>query len=336
MRAMMLHKLGGPLRLEEVDVPKVGPGEALVKVAACGVGYTVSKSRLRGPVPRIPGHEVAGEIVEVGDRVENVKKGDRVVVYFYLNCGICKFCRIGRETLCVNRRGVVGVATNGGYAEYMNLPAENFIGLPEEISFVDGSIIADAICTPWKVMKERAKIKPLDDVLIVGAGGGVGIHAVAMAKLFGGTVIAADISEEKLEATKKAGAQWVINTVSKAMDEEAKKFTGGKGVDVVIDFVATPETLEAGINSLATAGRLVSLVGAGGSFQLDMGKLVSQELVITGSRYVTKQEIIDTIEVVRRGKIKPIIDKTFSLEEADLAHQMVDQHKVMGRAVLII
>jgi propanol-preferring alcohol dehydrogenase len=335
MKAMMLHELGGPLKLEEVDIPKVGPGEALAKVAACGVGYTVSKSRLRGMVPRIPGHEVAGEIVEVGEEVENVRKGDRITVYYYLNCGTCKYCRIGRETLCLNSGGHVGVTTNGGYAEYLKLPAQNFIKLPEEISFVDGSIIADAICTPWKVMKERAKVRPLDDVLVVGAGGGVGIHAVAMAKLFGGTVIAADISEEKLEAAKKAGAEEVINTRIKALDEEARRLTRGKGVDVVIDFVATTETLEAGINSLAIAGRLISMVG--GSFpKVDMTKVGSQELVITGSRYTTKQELTDAIEVVRRGMIKPIIDKTFSLEEADLAHQMVDRGKVMGRAVLVI
>ncbi|MFC1893607.1 alcohol dehydrogenase catalytic domain-containing protein [Chloroflexota bacterium] len=335
MKAMMLRELGGPLKFEEVEVPKVGPGEALVRVAACGVGYTVSRTRRRGIVPRIPGHEVAGQIVEVGEGVVNVKEGDRVAVYFYLNCGTCKYCRIGRETLCLNLGGLIGVDTDGGYAEYTKLPAQNCIKLPQEISYLDGSIVADAICTPWKVMKERAKVKPLDDVLIVGAGGGVGIHAVAMARLFGGRVIAADISEEKLKAARKAGAEAAINTKTKVLDEEAKRLTGGKGMDVVIDFTGIPQMLEAGLNSLAIAGRLVTL--AGGSVpNVDMSKVSFGELVITGSRYVTKQELTETIEVVRRGMIKAIIGKTFPLEEADVAHQMVDQNKVVGRAALVI
>jgi D-arabinose 1-dehydrogenase-like Zn-dependent alcohol dehydrogenase len=335
MRAMVLHELGGPLKLEDVPIPEAGHGEALVKVKACGVGYTVSKTRKsRGIVPRIPGHEVAGEIVEVGEGVKNVQAGDQVTVYYYLTCGNCKFCRTGRETLCLHPGGNVGVHVDGGYAEYMKLPAENFIKLPGDIPAVEASIIADAVATPWKVMKERARIRPLEDVLIVGAGGGVGIHAVAMAKLFGARVIAADISEEKLEATRKVGADDVINTRNTPMEEEVKRLTGGKGVDAAIDFVNVTETLEASLNSLATGGKLVCMTG--GTFQVNTQMLVDRELEIMGSRYVTKQELIESIELVREGKIELIVTQTFPLEEADLAHQMVDQNKVIGRAALVI
>ena len=335
MRAMILHELGGPLKLEDVEIPEVGPCEALAKVKACGVGYTVSKQRKSdGIVPRIPGHEVAGEIVKVGEGVTNVREGDYVTVYFYLNCGACKYCVTGRETLCLNWGGFVGVHVNGGYAEYIKLPAENFVKLPESLPPVEASIIADAIATPWKVMKEKARVKPLDDVLIVGAGGGVGIHAVAMAKLFGARVIAADISEEKLEATKKAGADDIINTRSTPMEEEVKRLTGGKGVESAIDFVLATDTLEAGFNSLATAGKLVCM--SGGTFQLNTRALVWKEQEITGSRYVTKEELAESIELVRQGKIEPVVTQTFPLEEADLAHQMVDEHKVVGRAAIII
>jgi len=335
MRAMILHELGGPLKLEDVAIPRVGPGEALAKVKACGVGYTVSKHRKSmGIVPRIPGHEVAGEIVKIGEGVKNVKEGDKVTIYFYLNCGTCKYCCTGRETLCLNWGGYVGVHINGGYAEYIKLPAENFIKLPEEIPPVEASIIADAVATPWKVMKERARVRPLQDVLIVGAGGGVGIHAVAMAKLFGAKVIAADISEEKLEATRRVGADETINTRNKPIEEEVKRLTENKGVDVAIDFVNVTETLEASLNSLATAGKLVCMTG--GIFQVNTQMLVNKELEITGSRYVTKQELIESIELVRQGKIELIVTQTFPLEEADLAHQMVDQNKVIGRAVLVI
>lgn len=335
MRAMVLHELGGPLKLEDVPIPEVGHGEALVKVKACGVGYTVSKTRKsRGIVPRIPGHEVAGEIVEVGEGVKNVQVGDQVTVYYYLTCGNCKYCRTDRETLCLHPGGNVGVHVDGGYAEYMKLPAENFIKLPEDIPAVEASIIADAVATPWKVMKERARIRPLEDVLIVGAGGGVGIHAVAMAKLFGARVIAVDISGEKLEATRNVGADDVINTRNTPMEEEVKRLTAEKGVDAAIDFVNITETLEACLNSLASGGKLVCMTG--GTFQVNTQMLVDKELEIMGSRYVTKQELIESIELVRQGKIELIVTQTFPLEEADVAHQMVDQNKVIGRAALVI
>lgn len=335
MKAMVLHELGGPLKLEEVPIPEVGPGEALAKVKAIGVGYTVSKHRKSmGIVPRIPGHEVAGEIVKVGPGVKNVKEGDPVTVYFYLNCGNCKFCKTARETLCLNWGGFVGVHINGGYAEYMKLPAENFILLPKEIPPVEACIIADAVATPWKVMKERAKVKPMDDVLILGAGGGVGIHAVAVAKLFGARVIAADLSAEKLEAARKAGADEIINTQSGPLEKEVMKLTAGKGVEAAVDFVNITETLTASLNSLATAGKLICMTS--GTFQVNTLLLVNKELEITGSRYVTKQELAESIELVRLGKIKPIVTRTFRLEEADLAHQMVDEHKIIGRAALIL
>lgn len=335
MRAMVLHELGGPLKLEDVPIPEAGHGEALVKVKACGVGYTVSKTRKsRGIVPRIPGHEVAGEIVEVGEGVKNVQAGDQVTVYYYLTCGKCKYCRTDRETLCLHSGGNVGVHVDGGYAEYMKLPAENFIKLPEDIPAVEASIIADAVATPWKVMKERARIRPLEDLLIVGAGGGVGIHAVAMAKLFGARVIAVDISEEKLEATRNVGADDVINTRNTPMEEEVKRLTAEKGVDAAIDFVNITETLEACLNSLASGGKLVCMTG--GTFQVNTQMLVDKELEIMGSRYVTKQELIESIELVRQGKIELIVTQTFPLEEADIAHQMVDQNKVIGRAALVI
>lgn len=335
MRAMVLHELGGPLKLEDVPIPEIGPGEALAKVKAVGVGYTVSKHRKSmGIVPRIPGHEVAGEIVKVGPGVTNVREGDTVTVYFYLNCGNCKFCRIARETLCLNWKGFVGVHINGGYAEYMKLPAENFILLPKEIPPAEASIIADAVATPWKVMKARAKVKPLEDVLIIGAGGGVGIHAVAVAKLFGARVIAADLSDEKLEAARKAGADEVVHTQRVPLDKEVLRLTAGKGVEAAVDFVNITETLTAGLNSLATAGKLICMTS--GTFQVNTGLLLNKELEITASRYVTKQELAESIELVRIGKIKPIVTRTFPLEDADLAHRLVDEHKIIGRAALIV
>src|SRR5215813_14821906 len=187
MKAMVLRELAGPLHLTEVPIPIPGPGEVRVRVRATGVGLTVvimtANPGLVTAYPRIPGHEVAGEVVEVGAQVQTVKVGDRVACHFYLSCKACPFCRSGRETLCQNFKGYLGMAADGGYAEYLVLPALNLCAIPEGVSDLDAAVATDAIATPLHACREEGKIGPGDQVLVVGAGGGVGIHTVQMAKL---------------------------------------------------------------------------------------------------------------------------------------------------------
>lgn len=344
MKALVLHEWGGPLKLEEVPIPKVGPREALVKVRACGIGLTlkwIREGKMGGSVPRIIGHEVAGEVVEIGEQVAKIKVGERVCVYFYLTCGTCEFCRKNRETLCRNFRGYVGAVIDGGYAEYVKLPEENLIPIPDELSFEEAAIIPDAIGTPLHAVRERAQVRPPDTVIVVGAGGGVGIHAVQIAKLCGGWVIAVDTSDEKLAKTRELGADAVINDSKEDFVEEAKRLTGGKGVDVVLDFVCTTDTLNKGFRSLDRGGRLVCMavghIGPGeATLAVPPWSLVANELVLTGSRCITKQELVESIEVVRQGRIKPVITRTFSLEEVENAHKLLDERKIFGRAMLVM
>jgi len=321
VKALVLHEWGGPLKLEEVPIPKVGSREALVKVRACGIGLTLNwlrQGKMGGSVPRIIGHEVAGEVVEIGKQVTKVKVGERVCVYFYLTCGTCEFCRKNRETLCRNFRGYVGAAIDGGYAEYVKLPEENLLPIPDELSFEEAAIIPDAIGTPLHALRERAQVRPPDTVIVVGAGGGVGIHAVQMAKLCGGWVIAVDTSDEKLAKTRELGADAVINDSKEDFVEKAKRLTGGKGVDVVIDFVCTTDTLNKGIRSLDRGGRLICMAEGRtdpgeATLAVPPGYIVYNELVLTGSRCITKQELAESIEVVRQGRIKPVItEEVFS------------------------
>src|SRR5512145_765903 len=215
MKAMVLREYGAPLCLETVAVPKIGPNDVVLRVRAVGVGLTVViMTAVPGRVtsfPRIPGHEVAGEVTEVGAEVTHVAVGERVVCHFYLTCGSCRFCRSGRETLCTAFRGFVGQASDGGYAEYMALPARNVTPIPAGVSDVDAAIASDAIATPYHACREEARVGPGDTVLIVGAGGGVGIHGVQMAKLCGGWVVGADITDDKLDAAKAAGADAVVD-----------------------------------------------------------------------------------------------------------------------------
>ncbi len=347
MKAMVLHELGGPVVPGEVAQPRIGPSEALVRVRAAGVGLTIlimkATPGLVTSYPRILGHEIAGEVVDIGDEVRNVKAGDRVVCHFYLTCKVCRFCRSGRETLCENWGGYVGMACDGGYAEYMAIPALNLCPFPEGISFVEASIVSDAVATPLHACRVEAQVGPGDDVLVVGAGGGVGIHAVQMAKLCGGRVLAADLSMEKLEKAKELGADEIIHSKGPHLSKEVKRLTDGKGVNAVLDFVASSQTLEAGFESLATAGRLVILgfrppevFKVDPAFRVNPLVVLSKGLEIHGSRYVSMAELIEAVKIVHQGKIKPIVTQTFALEEAEKVHEMLLENKITGRAALVV
>jgi len=210
MRAQRLHAWGDALTLETVSVPRPGAGEALLRVEACGVGLTVlnymNGNQARRPewLPRVPGHELVGTVVELGAGVERPRIGERVMAYFYLACGHCDLCRLAHEPLCRNLKGNVGVAADGGYAEYCALPAFNLQPVPDGLTSVAATAIPDAIATPLHVSR-RAGIAPGDVVMVVGAGGGVGIHMAQMARLFGARVIGVDVGAAELEAARQAG-----------------------------------------------------------------------------------------------------------------------------------
>lgn len=348
MRAMLLHDLGGPLTPAEVPTPKPGPNEALVRVRAAGVGLTLAIMRsnpgLVTAYPRIIGHEVAGDLVEVGSEVEGLRAGDRVTCHFYLTCKACRFCRSGRETLCEGFKGYVGMARDGGFAEYMALPALNLCRLPAGLGYLDAAIAADAICTPLHVCRAEAQIGPGDTVLIVGAGGGVGIHMVQMALLCGGRVLAVDLGAEKLAMAKEVGADEVIDAAATpAWVPEALARTDGRGVDAAVDLVATAVTLPMCLAALGRAGRLV-IVGnrpqavfkADPTFPVDPATILYKGLEIHGSRYVSMAELQQTLEIVRRGRVRPIVTRTFPLEGAEEALRLVEAGRVVGRAALIL
>ena len=329
-----------------VPVPSIGPTDVLLRVRAAGVGLTVvimtaNPGRVTA-FPRIPGHEVAGEIVEKGDAVTTVKVGERVACHFYLSCHACRFCRSGRETLCTAFRGFVGQASDGGYAEYMAIPAANVTPIPAGVSDVDAAVATDAIATPYHACREEARVGPGDTVLIVGAGGGVGIHGVQMAKLCGGWVIAADIGDDKLAAAKQYGADVVIDARRGDLASLVRQATDGRGVDAAIDFVASRETLDGSLNALARAGRLViigsrpkAVFGTDATFSVDPGRMLYDMLEIHGSRYVTLAEMAQTLELLRQQRIQAVITRTFPLEGAEEAHELLRRNALVGRAALV-
>jgi alcohol dehydrogenase, propanol-preferring len=343
MKALVLKEVGGPLVVEDVPMPQPGPGEVLVRVRACGLGLTLVWNRngrggSRDKLPRIIGHEIAGDVTEVGPSVDGFKPGDRVNVYFYLTCGNCRWCNRGRDDLCDQQAGVVGRQIDGGLAEYVKLPVRNLCHIPPEVSDVDAAVTADAIATPLHVLRERAHLRAPDTVLVVGAGGGVGIHTVQMAKVLGASqVIAVDINIEKLALAKQHGADEVINSREAAFDEEALRLTQGRGVDVVVEMVGVTETMERSLRSLDKGGRLVLV----GTYDAKAVLPVTQdslrgECILTGSRYCARHELAEAVQLVARGRIRPAITRICQLEEADAVLRSIERMELAGRACAVL
>jgi propanol-preferring alcohol dehydrogenase len=243
MKALIVKDFGGPLILEDVPIPQPGPDDALVRVKACAVDQfdlTIRDGNFpTAKTPIILGHEIAGVVESVGANVEDVQPGDRVTSTLYLTCGRCRYCLTGRETICADFKGYVGIHTPGAYAEYTTVPAVNLVKLPKTISFPEGSVIANAIGTPYHALTKRAKVQPSEHVIVTGAGGGVGVHAIQLAKMMGAFMMAVDIGEEKLSLARDLGADVVFDASSGDFSETVREWTNGEGVEVILELVGS-------------------------------------------------------------------------------------------------
>jgi D-arabinose 1-dehydrogenase-like Zn-dependent alcohol dehydrogenase len=340
MKAMVLRGPNTPFELADVPDPVAGPGEAVARVITCGSGLTIQHAkagRRKIDFPRIIGHEITGEIVAVGAGVSGLKAGDGVTAYFYLNCGHCRYCLANLEPLCANSGGNVGLECDGGYAEYIKLPAHVFIKYPDGLDYkahpAEMGVITDALATPYKVLR-RAQIRGGETVAVIGAGGGLGIHQVMMAKWANTRVIAVDTAADKFDACRKAGADDLLNPRDGDVVEALRDLTHGEGPDVVIDYVCTTATLDAGIRALGRRGRLVILGGAAQPFQVPARDMLTKEQAILGSRYVTRVEILETCDLVARGEVWPLVTEVRPLREAEAVHDLVERGQVTGRAAL--
>lgn len=338
MKALVVKEFGGPLILEDVPVPKPGPDDALIRVKACAVDQfdlTIRDGKFpTAKTPIILGHEIAGVVEAVGVKVDNVQPGDRVTSTLYLTCGKCRYCLTGRETICADFKGYVGIHTPGAYAEYTTIPAANLVKLPETISFPEGSVIANAIGTPYHALTKRAKVQPGEFVIVTGAGGGVGAHAVQIVKMMGAFVMAVDIGEDKLSLARKLGADVVFDASSGDFSTAAREWTNGDGAEVVLELVGT-KTFESSLKSLARGGRMV-IVGShtGTVLTASPQAMIANEWEILGSRNVTKRELAEVVALVATGRVKPIVTGVYPLEEAESLHQRLRNQEIIGRVVL--
>ena len=341
MKALVLRGPGEAFSLEEVPDPAPGPGEAVARVAACGAGLTIQHVKAgRSPVafPRVIGHEIAGTIEAVGRDVSGLSVGDPVTAYFYLTCGRCRWCRAGRETLCADFGGYVGRARDGGYAELVRLPARSFVPLPEGLDWrarpAEAAVITDAVATPVKVAR-RARIAPGETVAVFGAGGGLGIHMVMVARRAGARVVAVDVARGKFEACRAAGAEHCVDPHEGDVVAALREIGGG-GVDAAIDFVSSRGTLEAAARALGRGGRLVTLGGAGQAFEAGSREMLEKELELMGSRYATRDEVAEALALCARGEIRPLVTETAGMEGAEALHARVEAGLVTGRAAIMV
>jgi alcohol dehydrogenase, propanol-preferring len=344
MKAVLLTGPGQPFEMANVPDPTPGPGEAVAKMLACGSGLTIHHARAGrlklNHYPRIIGHEIAAEIVALGAGVSDLKIGDGVTAYFYFNCGHCRWCRINRETLCENFGGYVGRESDGGYAEYIKLPVRNFLKFPDGIDWrrnpAEAGVICDALATPVKVIG-RARVTPHDTVAVFGAGGGLGVHMLKVARWARAKkIIAVDTSAAKFETAVKCGADITIDASAGNVAEQLMEATGGQGIDVAIDFVSNAGTLEPALAALGRGGRLVTLGGSGKPFNADPAKLLRNENEIIGSRYASRQEVMETLELVARGEFKALVTDKVPLAQAEALHQRLEKELIIGRAALVM
>lgn len=342
MKAVIFHRRGGPevLSYEDVPDPVPGPHEVLVRVGACGLNHLDLHVRegsngMRAPLPHIGGLEPAGQIAALGSAVSGWSVGDRVIVLAFTADGTCSFCLDGRENLCENRE-IIGLSRDGGLAEYLVAPASCLVATPDGLTDTDAAALPAAFGTAWHMLVSRAQTQPGEWVLVLAAGSGIGSAAIQIARELGCTVIATAGSEDKLAKARQLGANHVINHADQPRFElEVMKITEGRGVDVVFEHIG-PATWRHSVASLRTGGRVVTCGGLTGRMaETDLWNLFWRQLTILGSMGATRSDMAGVLDLIRTGRVAPVIDRTFPLAETRAAQEHLEARRAFGKVVVV-
>jgi propanol-preferring alcohol dehydrogenase len=341
MKAARFYKVGEPLKIETIPLPDLEPEDVLVDTKVCGICgsdihivYEEVTPTAYSPITL--GHEPSGVIAAVGTEVEGWKIGERVTINPFLTCGKCANCLSGNSQICVSRR-VIGIHTEGGLAEFLKVPSQNLVRLPESIPFDQGGIAVDAVATPFHAITKRGALRVGEKVAIFGCGG-LGIHGIQIAKVCGASlIIAVDTIDQALERARKVGADEVINPRKERAVQKIREMTGGMGVDLALEFIGLNETIEQAIGCVRIGGRVV-VVGLGPE-AISLPPPTSSvrgELSFLGSYGSTTAEIQSVISLVASGKLvlSDSITERFPLEEVNKALDHL--HKKIRNPIRIV
>jgi len=339
MKAVRFHLHGGldVLRYEDAPDPVAKPGWVVVQVRACALNHLDlwqrrGLDRVKIPLPHISGADVAGVIADAGDT--GLPTGQRVMLQPGLSCGRCPKCLAGEDNFCA-KYDVLGYQSDGGYAEYVAVPAASLIPLPDHITDADAAAFPLSFLTAWQMLHARARMAPSDTVLVLAAGSGVGQAAIQIAKAFHARVIATAGTDEKIAKARALGADEVVNHHADDLVTTVRRLTANRGVDIVVEHVGMA-TWEKSVRCLARGGRVVTC-GATTGFQatLDLRHLFARQLSLLGSYMGARRELLDAADLFFKGVVRPTVDRTYPLAEAAQAQQRLEASEQFGKIILV-
>ena len=330
MKAVRFHQHGGPevLRYEDAPDPQPAEGRAIVRVRACALNHLDlwerrGLDRVKLPLPHISGADVAGEVLETGQRVM-LQPG--------LRCGACAPCRRGDDNQCVHY-DVLGLRSDGGYAELIAVPLENLIPIPATLDFITAAAFPLTFLTAWHMLVARGRLRDGDVVLVLAGGSGVGQAAIQLARHFGARVFATS-APEKAQRTRALGAEQVFDHYSVDFSKEVRRLTDGRGVDIVVEHVGEA-TWDRSVRALATGGRLVTCGATSGfAASLDLRHLFARQLSLLGCYMGRFAELDSAAQLLFDGRVTPVIDEVFPLERAADAQRRLENKGQFGKVVL--
>jgi D-arabinose 1-dehydrogenase-like Zn-dependent alcohol dehydrogenase len=338
---MVVTAFGTRPELREIPDPIVADSDVLLKVMACGVCHTDLKVR-DGLVPDttapvVLGHEVAGEVVAVGSGVTGIAVGDRGVPYGYETCGTCTECRRGQDALCESLSGRLGFDQQGGQCELIRIPARLFLKIDARLTFQQAAVSTCSMVTPYRAIVRQARLRAGETIVIVGAGGGLGLHAVQIGRLVGAKVIAVDSDLARTEAVTTQGADDVVIAYGDKFNDRVRSILDGRGADVVVDLVGGTASITESIAAVQSGGRVV-VVGyrAGQQVQADIPDVVFREVELYGCHWASIVDMIEVLDLVAEGALRPVITRTYPFEQAASALDDLEGGRIFGRAALLM
>jgi NADPH:quinone reductase-like Zn-dependent oxidoreductase len=341
MKAVVFHEHGEPevLRYQDVPDPSPGPGEVVIEVKATSINHIDIFLRrgmpgVKVPLPRVLGCDASGVIVETAADVTHLKAGQRVTINPGISCGHCEFCAAGHGSQCTSY-AIVGEHVDGAYAQYLKIPAHIVLPIPDTLSFEEAAAAPLVFLTAWSMLVGKGKIRPGEDVLILGAGAGVGTACIQIARMVGCRVIAAAGTDEKLKKAQQLGADLLINYRSEEFDRKVRELTAKRGADVVVDYIGQ-DTWVRSLRSARKGGRVLTCGATTGyAPQTDLRQVFFRQLQVFGSTMGSHREFLEVMKCIFRGQLKPIIHSVLPLNEAPKGHEMIEKREVFGKLVLV-